>query len=57
MMMNHVSLEPVSVEKRRRIRHVRDNRRNVWAVWTLILGGCTMTYIAIAATLKIHIPF
>ena len=55
-MKNHVSLEPGSAVKRRRIRYARDQRRNIWSIWTLILGGCTMTYMAIAAALKLYLP-
>jgi hypothetical protein len=50
----HANLEPLSEVKRRRIRYVQDQRRNVLAIWTLILGGCTMTYIAMAAMLKLY---
>ena len=55
-MQNFVGVEPISVVKRRRSKYIRNQRRNIWAIWTLILGGCTMTYIAIAATLKLYIP-
>ena len=54
-MKNHISLDPVSTVKRRRVRYVRDQRRNIWAIWTLILSGCTMTYMAIAAGLKLYL--
>ena len=56
-MKNNVSLEPVSAVKRRRIRYARDQRRNIWTIWTLILGGCTMTYMAITVALKLYLPF
>ena len=56
-MKDHISLEPVSTAKRRHIRFARDQRRNIWAIWTLILGGCMMTYMAIASSLKLYLSF
>jgi len=50
-MKDHISLETVSTAKRRHIRFASDQRRNIWAIWTLILGGCAMTYMAIASAL------
>jgi hypothetical protein len=56
-MKDHISLEPISKVKRRRIAYARNQTRNFWAIWTLILGGCTMTYIVIATALELYLPF
>lgn len=55
-MKNHVHIEPVSMVKRRRIAYARNRSRNIWAIWTLILGGCTMTIMAMVTTLHLHPP-
>jgi hypothetical protein len=56
-MKDHIRLEPLSKVMRRRIAYARSQTRSLWAIWTLILGGCTMTYMAIAAALKLYLPF
>ena len=56
-MKNHVCLEPITKIRRLRMMYARNQRRNIWAIWTLTLGGCTMTYMAIAIALKLYLPF
>ncbi len=56
-MKDHVCLAPISTEKRRRLVEIRNQTRNVFAIWTLILGGCSMTIVAIAVTLTPRLPF
>lgn len=56
-MKDHVCLVPVSREKRHRLVEIRNETRNIFAIWTLILGGCTMTFVAIAVMLMPRLPF
>ena len=56
-MKDHIGLAPVATTEQRRIRYVRGEKRNVWAIWTLIVGGCTLSLMAIASALKLPLPF
>ncbi len=56
-MKNHVCLEPITKIRRLRMLSARNQHGDIWAIWTLILGGCTMTYMAIAITLNLYLPF
>ena len=56
-MRDHVLLEPVSKEKRRRLVEIRNQSRYIFAIWTLIMGGCTMTILAISVAFSSRLPF
>ena len=55
-MRDHVCLAPDSKEKRRRLVEIRHRTRGVFAIWALMLGGCTMTILAITVALAPALP-
>lgn len=56
-MKDHVYLEPGSSEKRRHLEKIRNESRTNLAVWTVIIGACTMANSSVAIVLQQYLPF
>ena len=54
--MNLAHYKPATPEQRRSLAEIRREQRYLLGIWVLILGGCSLTMIAIWTALSSYLP-